>query len=181
MANKSLFFFCEEKNIKEFENVIRVSGLTFFSSTVDTISIRNVCLLREHCTKINPWEEQIFFAGCAASAAWLCWCLTQDRHNLSPQPLLPFWVRARVPMRRPWRATLAHPGRMSCWKCHPLRAVTPREKLSPCCYEVQLGHFKSGYSRLLEVPSDAVCVSKMSVVVHIPYFCNGCKSCCHIK
>lgn len=51
----------------------------------------------------------------------------------------------------------------------------PRGKLSPCCREVQLGHFKSGYSRLLEVSSAAACESKMSVVLNIPYFCDGCK------
>lgn len=78
--------------------MIRVSGLTLFSGTVDTVPIRNVCLLRKRCTKINPRKEQIFSAGCAASAAWLCWCLTQDRHSLSHQLLLPFWVRARAPV-----------------------------------------------------------------------------------
>lgn len=46
----------------------------------------------------------------------------------------------------------------------------PREELSPCCPEVQLGHFESECSRLLEVLNDSVCGGKMSLVLHIPFF-----------
>lgn len=171
MANKSwqlLFFFLLKK--KECKGVWKCDQ-GVWSDTFQRHrwhSSHQECLFTaETLYKNKPSERTDIFCRvcCECSMAVLVFDSGQAQF-VSPAPS-PFLGQSPCSCGMPH--SLLQGGR-AAGNVTPRAEGKPRGELSPCCPEVQLGLFKSGCSRLLEPPSDAVCAGKMSVVLHIPVF-----------